>query len=528
VVNIYAVEDDPVPFLVMEYIPGRTLQQVLDERGPMDVPDVLRFGKQILNGLAAAHEQGLIHRDVKPTNIMLESDNDDYVKITDFGLARAADDASITRSGVIAGTPLYMAPEQALGQKFDERADLFSFGSVLYQMLSGRPPFRAPSTPAVLKRVAEDTPRPIQEIIPEVPDWMCAIVTRLHAKNPDDRFASAREVEDLLEHCRAELEHGRVPVVTVPRVATDGTAAPPPSSSTRVLRRRSLAAATVLVLLLVALGITEATGVTEFASTLIRLASGPGTPGIETDNPDDGIASGGGQFTNRSVGVAQPGTTPVKPNAPTAGNDGWMELFNGRDLSGWKTCPEQPGNWTVEDGVLVGRPPLSHLFTERGDYKDFHVYMEARINVEGDTGLYFRSEYGLSIEYGESRVPMGYETQIADGHRLGSLHVHEPDGTGMHALEVSSAPKVPTDTWITLEVIAIEDHLAIRANGEIAVDFHDTSDRYREGHIALQCFGEQTEVRVRKMLIKEVSSQSQEANSFAGAPPPRSTEVLSD
>ena len=105
------------------------------------------------------------------------------MKITDFGLARTADDASMTQSGMIAGTPMYMAPEQAHGKKLDQRADLFSFGSVLYQMLSGRPPFRAPTTIAVLKRVAEETPRPIEEIIPEVPDWMCEIGRHLHAKN---------------------------------------------------------------------------------------------------------------------------------------------------------------------------------------------------------------------------------------------------------------------------------------------------------------------------------------------------------
>ena len=94
VVAIYDVEDDPIPYLVMEYIPGKTLQQQLDEHGPLDLPDVLRLGKQIADGLAAAHEQGLIHRDIKPGNILLEGGVDERVKITDFGLARSADDAS--------------------------------------------------------------------------------------------------------------------------------------------------------------------------------------------------------------------------------------------------------------------------------------------------------------------------------------------------------------------------------------------------------------------------------------------------
>jgi eukaryotic-like serine/threonine-protein kinase len=131
VVSIYAVEDEPTPYLVMEYIPGRTLEQRLNEHGPLELLDVLRLGKQIADGLAAAHTQGLIHRDVKPGNILLETSVDDHVKITDFGLARTADDATMTQSGVIAGTPMYMAPEQAHGHKLDQRADLFSFGSVL-------------------------------------------------------------------------------------------------------------------------------------------------------------------------------------------------------------------------------------------------------------------------------------------------------------------------------------------------------------------------------------------------------------
>src|SRR5205085_9429633 len=112
---------------------------------------VVRIGRQIAEGLAAAHAMDLIHRDIKPGNILLEG-GAQKVRITDFGLARAADDASISQSGIIAGTPMYMAPEQAKGDKLDQRADLFSLGSVLYQMASGRSPFRANSTVAVLKR----------------------------------------------------------------------------------------------------------------------------------------------------------------------------------------------------------------------------------------------------------------------------------------------------------------------------------------------------------------------------------------
>ena len=116
VVQVYAVEEQPLPYLVMEYIPGETLQQKLDRSGPLDVTEVLQIGRQIAEGLAAAHATDLIHRDIKPGNVLIEG-GQHRVKITDFGLARAADDASISQSGIIAGTPMYMAPEQAKGKR---------------------------------------------------------------------------------------------------------------------------------------------------------------------------------------------------------------------------------------------------------------------------------------------------------------------------------------------------------------------------------------------------------------------------
>ena len=209
VVRIHNTGEEPLPYLVMEFVRGETLQQRLERTGPLEVAEVLRTGRQLAAGLAAAHAQGLIHRDIKPANILIEAAPLECVKITDFGLARAADDASLTRSGVVAGTPMYMAPEQAKSDALDHRADLFSLGSVLYEMLTGRPPFRAETVLGVLKRVADDSPRPIRDVIPEVPEWLCRIVQKLHEKNPADRFQSAKEVADLLADCEAQLKlHG--------------------------------------------------------------------------------------------------------------------------------------------------------------------------------------------------------------------------------------------------------------------------------------------------------------------------------
>ncbi len=212
VVQVYEVAEQPLPYLAMEFIPGETLQQKLDRVGPLDVPEVLRIGRQIAEGLAAAHATDLIHRDIKPGNVLLEG-GQHKVKITDFGMARTADDASISQSGIIAGTPMYMAPEQAEGKTLDQRADLFSLGSVLYQMVAGRPPFRANTTVAVLKRVAEDKPRAIREIIPETPQWLCDIIAKLHAKNPEERYQTAAEVAEVLEGCEQQMAAGVVPLL---------------------------------------------------------------------------------------------------------------------------------------------------------------------------------------------------------------------------------------------------------------------------------------------------------------------------
>lgn len=206
VVAIHAVDVwKGLPYLVMTYVGGPSLQERIDHEGPLEIKEILRIGMQACAGLAAAHAQGLVHRDVKPANILLEN-GVQRVRLTDFGLARAADDASLTQSGVVAGTPQYMAPEQARGEAIDHRADLFSLGSTLYAMATGQPPFRAESAMAVLRRVSDDHPRPIRSLNPDIPIWLSTLIAKLHAKKPEDRFQSASEVGDLLSQCLAHVQ----------------------------------------------------------------------------------------------------------------------------------------------------------------------------------------------------------------------------------------------------------------------------------------------------------------------------------
>jgi serine/threonine protein kinase len=203
-----------LPFLVMPLVAGESLAQRIAARGTLELKEILRIGMQAAAGLAAAHEQGLVHRDVKPANILLEKGVERAV-LTDFGLARAADDVAMTRWGIIAGTPQYMSPEQAQGQALDGRSDLFSLGCVLYEMATGRSPFRADSTIATLRRLVDDQPAAIVTLNPELPQWFVNIVDRLLEKNPERRFKSGAEVSDLLERCLAHVQQPAT--VSLPR-----------------------------------------------------------------------------------------------------------------------------------------------------------------------------------------------------------------------------------------------------------------------------------------------------------------------
>lgn len=416
VVSIYAVDETPIPYLVMEYIPGTTLQQRLDECGPLELTEVLRLGKQIADGLAAAHSQQLIHRDVKPGNILLDTSINDHVKITDFGLARAADDASLTQSGMIAGTPLYMAPEQAMGKKLDQRADLFSFGSVLYQMLTGRPPFRAPNTLAVLKRVTEDTPRPVQEIIPEVPDWMCEIVSRLHEKDPERRFDSAKQVGYLLEHCINEVEQGRFPDIAAIKRPP---ASPEYQTSEFATGRSSRSSRTVVaavMLLIAGFGVTEATGVSRLTSSVIRLATGSGTLVIETDDPNVTVAIDGEDVTVSGAGVRELTLRPGKHKVSALKNGQQIrqELVsitrNGRVVVRMTTETESSVAKSADTDATREKLPLfppgssAHVLTS-GDYEwSEPLNLGSAVNSDSDDGDPHLSADGRTLYFGSNRT----------------------------------------------------------------------------------------------------------------------------
>ena len=255
-----------IPYLVMTYSRGVSLQKRLSGNGPLEVAEILRIGMQAAKGLAAAHAQGIVHRDIKPANIFLD-ENVERVQLMDFGLARAVDDASLTRSGTLAGTPQYMSPEQARGESVDQRSDLFSLGSVLYAMCVGHAPFRAESSYGILRLITDREPRPVREINPGIPEWLCAIISRLMSKQADDRFDSAEQVAELLECCLAHVQQP----TTAP--LPESVAALGPKHNRRPPFGKFIAAAAFAFSLI-------------FAGVLIVLELNKGTLTIESDLDD--------------------------------------------------------------------------------------------------------------------------------------------------------------------------------------------------------------------------------------------------
>lgn len=208
VVDVLDMGQDPADgslYIVQELLVGEDLRALLEREGKLDEVRARAVFAPVLRGIAAAHAAGIVHRDVKPANIFLEK-GVERVVITDFGLARAADDVSMTRQGVVAGTPEYMSPEQARGEALDGRSDLFSLGCVLYEMATGVSPFRTDSTLATLRRIVDEQPAAMASLVPELPPWFSHIVERLLSKVPAQRFASASEVSQLLEQCLSHLQ----------------------------------------------------------------------------------------------------------------------------------------------------------------------------------------------------------------------------------------------------------------------------------------------------------------------------------
>ncbi len=256
IVPIYAVDDNDggsLVYFVMAFIDGESLGIRLSREGAWPIERTVRVLRDVADALAYAHARGVVHRDIKPDNILIDRASGRPM-VTDFGIARAAaGESRLTVTGVAVGTPAYMSPEQALGEReVDGRSDLYSLAVVGYHMLAGDTPFKAANTPAMLVKHVSERPLPIRKRRPEVPKYLALSIDRALSKKPDDRFADAAEFRDALDGAMSPPPHGRrlsqaaappaplpevvAPVPAAPLPAPAPFPAPPPGLSRRELR----------------------------------------------------------------------------------------------------------------------------------------------------------------------------------------------------------------------------------------------------------------------------------------------------
>ena len=362
------------------------------------------------------------------------------MKVTDFGLARTVDDGSLTQSGTIAGTPMYMAPEQASGEAIDCRADLFSLGSVLYAMSVGHPPFRAPTTFAVLKRVVEDTPRPIREIIPELPQWLGDLIGKLHAKKPADRFQSAKEVADLLGYYLAELQnygHIRAGKKFEPPITKSKSGLPSTDivDIRRASTRRGLwlkLSAGVLLLAFVVLSLTDATGLTDVSARAIRLFS-PAAGPIAKPKQQDVTESAD------KVTAPPPANAPFDATQARAHQELWANFLDTKTFTtnsiGMKLALIPPGSF------LMGSP----------DNESFRGNIEGPIREVRITRPYAMGVHPVTVgQFKDFVKEQGYRTE-AESSGLGGWYCTERSGRWMRT-PIGATPVLSSWTTILLSV----------------------------------------------------------------------------
>ena len=595
----------------MEYVEGLDLSRLVKTKGPLSVAHAAYFAHQAALGLQHAYEKGLIHRDIKPHNLMLTHDGKArLVKVLDFGLAKATReekvDGGLTSEGQALGTPDYIAPEQIVNAlDVDIRADLYSLGGTLFYLLTGRPPFQATSLYDIYQAHMSRDAEPLNLIRPEVPAELAALVGKMMAKDPNRRFQRPGEVAEALKPffkakpARVAPEISRVEPVQarpLPRIAEEtepATSGPRPITPAKptaepaavewdrlidvrepetvleeplpVMRPGrprwlwpSVSAASLLGALLLAWlagvlkvktpdGVIVLENVPKDAEVLvdgakIRLAwAGDDKPleirtmpgehkvqvekdGFKTFGESVTIKNGGSEavivrlerlIDDRIVPEAK-GKPPADPGPVRHGNaetpagkadaEGFISLFNGVNLDGWKTHQSQPGRWRVEDGILIGSGPVSHLYSERGDYKDVHVRVEARINRDGNSGVFVRSSFGPTSGGLAAMRPKSSTSAAITG--------QEACTVGDKPLVTNSAPLIVTGQWFAMDLIAVGDRVVIKVNGTTTADYKDDNRLFSSGHIALQQNTPKTVIEFRKIDIKEVDREPSEANGF--------------
>ncbi|MDQ3874489.1 MAG: serine/threonine protein kinase [Actinomycetota bacterium] len=352
-------EEGGRPFIVFEYVDGETLKRVVEERGPLPVQDALVIALDVARALAFAHVRGVVHRDVKPQNVLL--DGEGRARVTDFGIARSLNlDVGVTQTGTVLGTSEYMAPEQAKGERASARSDVYSLGAVLYELLAGDVVFPGESFMAVALRHIGEPPRSILERRPDVPLRLATALDRCLAKDPRERFRSMDELVDELEACLAELD-ARVdeqPTLIVPGARLRRLERREPTQ-----RRRRMTLA-VFALALLALAVLVAVAV------------------LERDSVRDVLP-----LADVSTPVALAGVTAYDPEGDDNGWEHDEEAPSASDGSVATYWPTETYNSWYKSGVglvlAAERPVALSELTVRTDTPDFRARIRAGRSEQG-------------------------------------------------------------------------------------------------------------------------------------------------
>jgi tetratricopeptide (TPR) repeat protein/tRNA A-37 threonylcarbamoyl transferase component Bud32 len=559
-------------FLVLEFVEGVSLAHLVEKKGPLSVTAACHCVSQVAMALQHAYEQGMVHRDIKPHNLMLTPRG--QVKVLDFGLARLRSErqasARLTQLDSFMGTPEYVSPEQAEdARKADTRSDIYSLGCTLYALLTGQPPFaEGTATQIVLAHIEKD-PVPVHEVRPDVPAEVSAVVARMLAKDPKQRYQQPVEVvRALAPFIKAEGRPAAAGAAALPpaRAASTGTvvgsdtnkgekvgqeASRRPAKGTAAAHalRKSvdreqeavgpaqwwkrpgvLAIAAVGTLVLLAGIIVAVT--TSDGSTLVVEVNEPNPEILVNGEKITVTWKGGGmraeisrvsdraEVTVRKDGFEVIGRKPevkdgkrvlrvtLVPKPPLLGpgkkaekppppGDGSVSLFNGKDLQGWKVFPQGVGNWTVKDGILTCSGGFSILYSEGDDYENFHLFVEAKINQGGNSGLFFWSACAPGPNGCEAEIILSPELP-----KTGTLYETSPKG--FRTLEVVNRNLIAPNEWFTQEVIALGDQVRILVNGKEVVNKDLGESRPYGRHFGLQHYSQQTQVEFRQIKVEKL------------------------
>jgi serine/threonine-protein kinase len=474
-------------FLVMEYVEGADLARLVQKHGPLPVELACDFVRQAALGLQHAFERGLVHRDVKPANLLLvpaDLSRTGTIKILDMGLARVGPgegaeelSSAVTQEGTVMGTPDYIAPEQALeSHTVDVRADLYSLGCTFYFLLTGRVPFPGGNFLKKINRHQFEVPPAVEGLRPAVPPALAGVVRKLMAKRPEDRFQTPAELVAALAYLPVaaaptavlvpQQPHPQAAEATFANLRDDASTATPSSKASQGLpgpRWRLLAA--------VAGGVLVVGTLIGVGWLLSRKKEGP-----------------------RSAAV-QP--TPPRPQPKKQAG----EFFNGTDLTGWEGLD---GYWKVENGELVGTTTgaLKHgtFLCSQKTYRDFELSFRVKLSPGGNSGVQVRSELfdrtNFRVKGPQADMGIGY---------WGSLYGEALAGM-MKAAPAEAQAAIKEGDWNDYSIKVVGKHITIEVNGRVTVD-GDFPGVAEEGIIAWQLHQAKAMwVRFKDVVFTELST----------------------